>query len=87
MAALNRTYALSKTLGNEKAIEEALKLNLIENHFYHALLGNLFSTLDKEKAIRYYKKAHNLAKSNHDKLTIENYIAKIQQNNVDENSI
>lgn len=87
IAALNRTYALSKTLGNEKAIEEALKLNLIENHFYHALLGNLFSTLDKEKAIGYYKKAHNLAKSNHDKLTIENYIAKIQQSNVDENSI
>lgn len=74
MAALNRTYALSKTLGNEKAIEEALKLNLTENHFYHALLGTLFMNIDQGKAILHIKKAIELAKSDHEKKSIEKHL-------------
>ncbi|HPI53638.1 MAG TPA: sigma factor [Chitinophagaceae bacterium] len=74
MAALNRTYALSKTLGNEKAIEEALKLNLTENHFYHALLGTLFKDIHNGKAILHFKKAIELAKSDHEKISIEKHL-------------
>ena len=43
ITAMNRTYALSQVFGKEKAIQEALKLNLNENHFYHSLLGNLYT--------------------------------------------
>ena len=38
IAALNRTYALSKVNGKEEAIIEAEKLNLVENPFYFGLL-------------------------------------------------
>jgi RNA polymerase sigma factor (sigma-70 family) len=73
IAALNRTYALSKVFGNEKAIIEALKLDLNENHFYHSLLGNLHTNFDNKKAIFHYEMAFKFAKSNNDKLTIETH--------------
>lgn len=78
IAALNRTYALSKVIGIEKAIKEALKLNLNENHFYHSLIGNLYTNFDSKKAIKHYEIALKLAKSNNDKSTIENYLKKLQ---------
>jgi RNA polymerase sigma factor (sigma-70 family) len=78
IAALNRTYALSKVMGNEKAIQEALKLNLKENHFYHSLLGNLYSESDTKNAIKHYELAHNLATSNHDKAIIASRIQQLK---------
>jgi len=78
IAALNRTYALSKVFGKEKAIHEALKLNLNENHFYHSLLGNLHTNYDNKIAIKHYKIAYELAKSDSDKLTIETQLKKIK---------
>jgi RNA polymerase sigma factor (sigma-70 family) len=78
IAALNRTYALSKVIGNEKAIKEALKLDLNENHFYHSLIGNLYTNFDAKKAIKHYAIALTLAKSKNDKSTIENYLKKLQ---------
>lgn len=78
ITALNRTYALSKVVGKEKAINEALKLDIIENHFYHSLLGNLNTDLDNKKAIFHFEMAYKLAKSNTDKMTIENHLKKLK---------
>lgn len=78
ITALNRTYALSKVFGKEKAIQEALKLDLKENHFYHSLLGNLNTDFDKNKAINHFEMASKLAKSNNDKMTIETHLKKLK---------
>lgn len=78
ITALNRTFALSKVFGKEKAIEEALKLNLNENHFYYSLLGSLYTDLDKQKAIVNYRMAFKLSKSKHDKTIINKHINKLQ---------
>lgn len=78
MAALNRTFALSKVLGNERAIQEALKLELNENQFYHSLLGYLYTELDNVRAISHFETALKIAKSKNDKQTIENYLKKVK---------
>ncbi len=78
IAALNRTYALSKVFGNAKAIDEALKLNLQENHYYHALLAKLYVENDNRKAIHHFERAYQLAKSESDKITIENHLKKLK---------
>ena len=70
VAALNRTYALSKVHGAEAAIVEAEKLDLGNNHFYHTLLGELYSDIDIEKAAEHLKQALKLAKTVADKQTI-----------------
>lgn len=62
-AALNRTYALSKANGKLEAIAAAEKLNMAENHFYFALLGELYTTIDNEKAKQYFQKALALART------------------------
>ncbi|TRX32996.1 RNA polymerase subunit sigma [Flavobacterium sp. ZT3R18] len=78
ITALNRTYAISKVFGKEKAIQEAIKLELNENHFYHSLLGNLNTDFDNKKAIIHFEMAYKLAKSNNDKMTIENHLKKLK---------
>jgi len=70
IAALNRTYALSKTEGKEAAIAAAEKLDLGSHHLYHTLLGNLYTGVDQGKAIHHLQKAFSLAKSAADKKTI-----------------
>jgi RNA polymerase sigma-70 factor (ECF subfamily) len=67
MAALNRTYALAKANGKEKAIIEAEKLQLSGNHLYHSLLGELYADVDNTKAISHLQSALTLAKSTADK--------------------
>ena len=57
ITAMNRTYALYKNYGAEKAIGEAIKLKLDDNHLYHALLGHLYQDIDYEKAIIAEKEA------------------------------
>ncbi len=70
MAALNRTYALSKTRGKETAIREAEKLQLAGNQFYYALLGELYRNVDNERAKQYFQKAMSLAKTHPDRQAI-----------------
>lgn len=70
IAALNRTYALSKANGKPQAIEQAEKLHLVSNHFYFVLLGELYTGIDNVKAGAHFKKALSLAKTTGDKHTI-----------------
>lgn len=77
IAALNRTYALSKVYGKAKAIMEAEKLNLSGNHFYFTLLGELHTTIDNQKARSNFNKALALAKTMIDKQTIQNKLDKL----------
>lgn len=74
IAALNRTYALSKANGKEEAIIEAEKLKLIDNHFYFTLLGELYTDIDNDKAKQNFQKALALAKTGTDKQTIQKKI-------------
>ncbi len=62
IAALNRTYVLSKANTLLEAIAEAEKLNLTNNHFYFILLGELYKTVDKEKAKKHLQSALALSK-------------------------
>lgn len=75
-AALNRTYALAKVYGKERALEEALKLDL-DDHLYFTLLGELHTGIDREKAIEYFNKALALAKTDGDKTVITKKIASL----------
>jgi RNA polymerase sigma factor (sigma-70 family) len=77
IAALNRTYALSKVNGREEAITEAEKLNLTSNHFYLTLLGELYTDVDNKKAKQNLVKAFSLAKTQTDKQTIQKKIDKL----------
>jgi predicted RNA polymerase sigma factor len=77
MAALNRTFALSKANGKTEAILEAEKLNLTTNHFYFTLLGELYTGMDNGKARGYLEKALTLAKTQTDKQTIQKKIDRL----------
>ncbi|WP_428657257.1 RNA polymerase sigma factor [Runella sp.] len=71
IAALNRTYVLSKVYGKAQAIAEAEKLKLINNHYYFTLLGELYKDIDNSKAKVNLQMALALAKTNTDKQTIQ----------------
>ncbi len=71
IAALNRTYALSKANGKPEAIVEAEKLNLKDNHYYYTLLGELYTDIDNTKARQNFQNAIALAKTDTDKHTIQ----------------
>jgi RNA polymerase sigma-70 factor (ECF subfamily) len=71
IAALNRTFALSKVHGKEAAIAEAEKLNLSDNHFYFVLMGHLYCGVDDGKAKLNFERAFNLARTNSDKRLIQ----------------
>jgi len=77
VAALNRTFALSKANGKREAIIEAEKLNLTNNHFYFTLLGELSTGIDNKKARQNFEKAISLAKTQTDKQTIQKKIDKL----------
>jgi RNA polymerase sigma factor (sigma-70 family) len=77
VAALNRTYALSKANGKQEAIIEAEKLKLDNNHFYFTLLGELYTDIDNKKAKENFQRALTLAKTNTDKQTIQKKIDKL----------
>ena len=74
IAALNRTYALSRVYGKSAAIAEAEKLKLENNHFYFSLLGELYKDVDNKRARSNFEKALSLAKTKTDKLTIKKNI-------------
>lgn len=71
IAALNRTFALSKAKSKEIAFIEAEKLNLSDNHFYYILLGELCKDIDNLKAKEYFEKAFSLAKTQTEKHSIK----------------
>jgi RNA polymerase sigma factor (sigma-70 family) len=79
IAALNRTYALSKANGKQEAIIEAEKLKLDDNHLYHSLLGNLYIDIDNQKAIEHFNMALSLAKSVADKIILANNISRLKE--------
>jgi RNA polymerase sigma-70 factor (ECF subfamily) len=77
VAALNRTFALSKANGKQEAIIEAEKLNLTKNHFYFTLLGELYTGIDNRKAGENFQKAISLAKTQIDRQTIQKKIDRL----------
>jgi RNA polymerase sigma factor (sigma-70 family) len=77
VAALNRTYALSKTTNKQIAIIEAEKLNLYGNYLYHCLLGYLYTGFDSEIALTHFETALGLTRSGHDKEKIKQYIRQL----------
>jgi RNA polymerase sigma factor (sigma-70 family) len=77
IAALNRTFALSKANGKPKAISEAEKLQLTDNHFYFTLLGELYSGIDDQKAMRHFEKAVALAKTQGERQLLEKKVGKL----------
>ncbi|OQP60674.1 RNA polymerase subunit sigma [Niastella vici] len=77
IAALNRTFALSKANGAPEAIIEAEKLQLTNNHFYFTLLGELYTGINNRKAIQHFQQALALAKTNTDKQVIQKKLDKI----------
>ncbi|MCD6066635.1 MAG: sigma-70 family polymerase sigma factor [Bacteroidetes bacterium] len=70
IAALNRTFALSKANGKEAAILEAEKLQLKDNPYYYHLLGELYTGSDTKKAKEHLEKAMALAKTETDRKVI-----------------
>lgn len=81
VAALNRTYALSKARGKQEAIMEAEKLNLSNNHYYFTLLGELYRDIDTDRAKNNFEKALSLAKTGADKRMIQIQIEKLKKAN------
>jgi RNA polymerase sigma-70 factor (ECF subfamily) len=71
VAALNRTYALSKCRGKKIAILEAEKLKLTGNRYWHLLLGELYRDMDLKKAAEYLNQAITLSKSGTERQMIE----------------
>lgn len=63
IVALNRTYVLSRANGKEEALQEALKIDLGQSHYYHALLSELYSEIDTNKQIEHLKIAMSLTTS------------------------
>lgn len=78
VAALNRAFAVSKAYGKDAGIREAAKLELNDNQFYHSLLGNLYTEIDRDKALQHYEVALNLAHSAADQATIRRNIIILQ---------
>ncbi len=74
IAALNRTYALSKANGKKEAIAEAEKLELKTSHLYHLLLANLYEEIDVSKVYHHLTQALELAKTDTEKMNIEKKI-------------
>jgi len=74
VAALNRTYALSKANSKKEAIIEAEKLKLENNQFYFALLGELYTGIDRRKALDNFQRAFSLAKTATDKQAMQRKI-------------
>lgn len=74
IAALNRTYALSKARGKQAAIIEAEKLQLTYNFFYYLLMGELYADINNEISKHYFDKAMLFAKTIADKQAVQKKI-------------
>jgi RNA polymerase sigma factor (sigma-70 family) len=78
MTALNRIFAFAKVYGYEKAIPEAEKLKLVENNYYHKLLGYLYEEVNIDEAIAHYYKAITLTKSRTEKQNLTKEIVRLK---------
>lgn len=78
IAALNRTYALSKVRGKQEAVHEAEKLKLVTNHLYYTLLGELYTGIDRDKARENFLHAIALARTSTDKQIIQKKMDRLQ---------
>jgi len=78
VAAMNRTYAVSKARGKPEAIADAEKLQLINNHLYHALLGYLYTDIDNQTAMQCLEKALKLVKTDTEKSRIRKDLDKLR---------
>lgn len=79
VAALNRTYALAKANGKPAAIKEAEKIALEGNHLYHALLGELYTDVDAEKALWHLQRARKLVKTQAEMALMDRKINQLQK--------
>jgi len=79
VAALNRTYALSKVHGKSVAVVEAEKLKLTENPYYYSLLGNLHTGIDNAKAVQHFERAMKLTTSPANRVTITRNIERLRK--------
>lgn len=77
VAALNRTYALSKAYSKEVAIREAEKLQLTDNPYYYVLLGELYTGIDDQKAMMHLERAADMVGPGTGKQTILKKLNKI----------
>ena len=71
IAALNRIFALSRVAGKTAAIAEAEQLNLTGNQYYFALLGELYTGIDRQKAKTHFEQAKALAKTTADRSSMQ----------------
>lgn len=78
IAALNRTFALSKTNGKQVAIVEAEKLKLTDNPYYYSLLGNLYTGIDNATAVRHFETALTLTSSPANQATLRRNIERLK---------
>ena len=78
IAALNRTYALSLSVSKEVALVEALKIDLTQNHLYHALLAELYDDIDPQKHVDHLRKAFELAKKDGDREVIKRKLGRLE---------
>ncbi|MFX0556564.1 RNA polymerase sigma factor [Maribacter sp. CXY002] len=79
IADLNRIFALSKIKGNKRALAEAEKLNLKDNHFYHLLLSALYKGSDENKEKRALKNSLKLCKTETERKFIRKKIENFQK--------
>jgi RNA polymerase sigma factor (sigma-70 family) len=77
VAALNRTFALSKVRGKQVAIVEAEKLKLEGNPHYFSLLGHLYNGIDNNRARVHFETALTLVSSAANRATILRNIEKL----------
>lgn len=71
VAALNRIYALSKVMGKREAIHEAERLNIVNNHYYYVLLGELYRDIDKDQSRKSFEKALSIVRTKPDREIIQ----------------
>ncbi|MGG7663990.1 RNA polymerase sigma factor [Dyadobacter sp. BHUBP1] len=74
VAALNRAFAVFKWKGKTEAIRETEALALKGNHFYFALLGELYNGIDQQKALENLENALRLARTATDQQAIRKRI-------------
>jgi RNA polymerase sigma factor (sigma-70 family) len=77
IAALNRTYALSKANGKPEAILAAEKLELTDHYLYYALLGELYTEINNTTAKAHFARAISMARNKEEKEALERKMALI----------
>lgn len=81
ITALNRIFAYSKIYGYHEAITEVEKLNLLDNNYYHGLLGYLYADNNIDQAISHYEQAIKLTKSKTERQTLLKEIERMKNKN------